>query len=216
MNKWLTSTVGAYKTTFGYADHPVVWDVGSRDGDDGVELAERISNNPPELFWDRATVVAVEPNPEQAEIIRKNYPKMTVLELAVSDVSGSADFMVYEGDEGAVGSSSLNLGWKEDDLQGHIIRVQLERLDALMGDEMVDVMKIDVEGHSLQVLHGLGDKLQQVKVLHVETEEWTKSDKMVADYMTKQGFLLEDVMEEWGGMPDQVWVNKNIYKTRFM
>lgn len=42
MNKWLTSTVEAYKETFGYTDHPIVWDVGSRDGDDGVELAERI------------------------------------------------------------------------------------------------------------------------------------------------------------------------------
>lgn len=198
MNKWLTSTVEAYKEHFGGGRPVLVWEVGSRDGRDGVELAERLGGG---------SVVCVEPNPPQAAVIRESYPQVVVHEVAASDVSGVADFMVYEGDEGAVGSSSLNLGWKEDDLEGHVIRVRVERLDSLIGDEVVDVMKIDVEGHSLQVLWGLGEKLRQVLVLHIETEEWTNSDKAVEAYMTERGFVLVDVMEEWGGMPDQVWVN---------
>ena len=114
--------------------------------------------------------------------------------------------MVYAGDEGAVGSSSLNLRWKEDDLPGHVITVPIDRLENLIGDEKIDIMKIDTEGHSMEVLEGLGEKLKQVKCFHVETEKWTDSNIKVRAYMMSHGYLLVDDTEQYGGMPDQVWV----------
>jgi FkbM family methyltransferase len=204
-NHWLNSTVQAYYRRFAKQPTATIWEVGSRDGHDGDFLGRMIASD--------YRVVAFEPNPDQAAVIRRNYPGMVVYELAASDVDGVADFMVYEGSEGDVGSSSLNLGWKGDDLAGHVIKVKTVRLDGVLGDETVDIMKIDVEGHSLQVLHGLGDKLSQVKVLHVETETWTGSDHAVIDYLSSRGWILCDVQEEWGGMPDQVWAN-SLFPTR--
>ena len=199
MNEWLTPIVDAYKQYFN--DSPVVvWEVGSRDGRDGVELAERLGGG---------KVVCMEPNPEQAKLIKKTYPSVQVVRLAASDKNGVADFIVYEGDEGAVGSSSLNLNWKEDDLQGHIIKVQTVRLETLIF-ETIDVMKIDVEGYSLQALKGLGEKINKIRVLHVETEEWTKSDKKVKAYLNDWGWQLYDERQEWPGMPDQTWINANL------
>ena len=206
LNTWLDSTVQNYLNYFGHAEKPVVWEVGSRDGKDGVELATRIYTGDETWFWSRARVVALEPNPDQVKIIKREFPEVDVMELAASNQRGEAPFMVYAGDEGAIGSSSLNLRWKEDDLPGHVITVKIERLDQLIGDEEIDIMKIDVEGHSMEVLEGLGDKIKQVKVIHLETEKWTESNIKAKVFMTNKGFTLVDEQEQYGGMPDQVWV----------
>lgn len=206
MNPFLTSTVRAYKRFNGKTLKPVVWEVGSRDGHDAVELASRIYGGSQDWFWANATIVCLEPNPDQLEVIHSNYPEVETVEYAASNKDGKADFIVYEGDEGAVGSSSLNLKWKDGDLEGHIIQVKTARLDKLIGDQLIDIMKIDVEGHSLEVLEGIGSKLNQIKVIHVETETWTGSDKKVRNFMKKRGWILVDQHEQYGGMPDQVWV----------
>lgn len=206
INTWLNPCVQAYEHFFGKAEKPVVWEVGSRDGKDGFELATRIYAGDPNWFWSKAVVVALEPNPNQVKIIKEKFPEMEVFEVAASNEKGSAPFMVYIGDEGAVGSSSLNLHWKEDDLEGYQITVNIDRLDHLVGDEEIDIMKIDCEGHSLEVIEGLGDKVRQVKVFHIETEKWTDSNIKMRPIMTNHGYQLVDDTEQYGGMPDQVWV----------
>lgn len=206
LNTWLDPLIQNYLSYFGATERPVVWEVGSRDGKDGAEIATRIYSGNPDWFWSRARVVCLEPNPEQAKIIEKNYPEIEVMKVAASNQKGTAPFIVYGGDEGAVGSSSLNLRWKEDDLEGHIITVDIDRLDNLIGDEKIDIMKIDTEGHSMEVLEGLGEKLNQIKCFHVETEKWTDSNIKVRAFMMSHGYLLVDDTEQYGGMPDQVWV----------
>lgn len=205
MNKVLDPIVEAYHEYFGPCARSVVWDVGSRDARDAVEIAKRIGLVP-------GRTVAIEANPRAANSIKSSYPWVEVIECAVSDVNGEADFIVYRGDEGAVGSSSLNLDWKKDDLKGDIIRVQTRRLEELVGDEIIDVMKIDVESYSMQALKGLGDKISQVRVFHIETEEWTQSDILVKSYMLDHGFKLVDERQEWPGMPDLVFINKAMVK----
>jgi len=206
VNTWLNPLIQNYERYFGMTKKPVVWEVGSRDGKDAEEMAKRIFSGQPEWFWTNARVVALEPNPAQAKVIRENYPEIEVFEIAASNFKGSAPFMVYHGDEGAVGSSSLRLDWKEDDLEGHQISVETDKLSNLIGDEEIDIMKIDTEGHSMEVLEGLGDKLTQVKAYHIETEKWTDSNIKVKAYMMSHGYTLVDETEQYGGMPDQVWV----------
>lgn len=206
LNTWLDPLIQNYEAYFGKTDSPVVWEVGSRDGKDAAGIALRIYNGHPDWFWTKAEITAVEANPTQAKIIEKNYPEMTVLKVAASNAKGSAPFVVYEGDEGAVGSSSLNLRWKEDDLPSHQITVETDTLENLIKDDKIDIMKIDVEGHSMEVIEGLGDKLKRVKVFHIETEKWTDSNIKMKAFMMAHGYLLVDETEQYGGMPDQVWV----------
>lgn len=208
LNTWLDPLIQNYINYFGHSEKPVVWEVGSRDGKDGAEIATRIYAGSPDWFWSRAHVVAVEANPAQAKIIEENYSEIDVHKVAASNQNGEAPFMVYAGDEGAVGSSSLNLRWKEDDLPGHIITVPIKRLDGLVGDEQIDIMKIDCEGHSPEVIEGLGDKVRQVKVFHIETEKWTDSNIKLKPIMQNHGYILVDETEQYGGMPDQVWVRQ--------
>lgn len=205
-NTWLDPAVQNFERYFGFRDKPVVWEVGSRDGKDAVELATRIYKGNPDWFWTHAEITALECNPDQVKIIKKNYPEIEVIEIAASNAKGSAPFMVYGGDEGAVGSSSLNLRWKADDLPGHQIVVETDRLENLIGNQQIDIMKIDCEGTSPAVIDGLGDKLKQIKMFHIETEKWTDSHIKIKAFMMGHGFTLVDETEQYGGMPDQVWV----------
>ena len=207
VNPWLDPLIKNYLEYFGATERPVVWEVGSRDGKDAVEMASRIYAGEEQWFWSRAVIVALEPNPEQAKIIEENYPEVDVMKIAASNQKGEAPFMVYIGDEGAVGSSSLDLHWKEDDLKGYVIQVKIDRLENLITDE-IDIMKIDVEGHSVEVLEGLGDKLRKVKAFHIETEKWKDTDVKVKALMHTKGYQLVDETEQYGGMPDQVWIRQ--------
>lgn len=216
-NEWLDSTIAAHKRFFGKVSYPHVWDVGSRDGHDAVTLARAIHSGAGDGFFRDARLVAVEPNPPQASFIRETYPSITVFETAVGTKTGTFPLKVYEGDEGAVGSSSLDMGWKPDDWPFHLVDVEVNTLKYLVSGYMVrnpvdtiDIMKIDVEGRSLDVLESLDDYIQAVKVFHIETEKWTGSDRAVMEFMRNNGFLMYDIHEQYGNMPDQVWVNLDL------
>lgn len=223
-NKWLDTTVKAYKYYFGEPTQPIIYEVGSRDGRDGVELAERVADLPlsdinPDF------IVLFEPNPPQADKIRKMYPDCHVLECAASDKEGSADFLQIGGDNlDAVGSSSLDLNRRKyKPGTKNVITVRTRRLDNVMLDfehTHVDIMKIDAEGYTYQILQGLGERLRDIRVLHLETElgdgthPVTKyTSRQVFNFMRDNGFLCYALEYEWGGIEDQVWVNAEALKS---
>jgi len=222
MNKWLTKTVEAYIDHFGTTQTPVIWDVGSRDGRDATELAERVQTDGNALS---AEITCIEPNPPQAQLIRETFPQVTVHEVAVSDWEGTSDFVrVVSDNMDAVGMSSLDVAHQET--KGHwakeIITVKVTRLDSLMPTSPVDIMKIDCEGYSWEVLHGMGEKLHNVRVFHIETEHpefsaWSheghKNNEQVMAFMLSKGFELYATEYEWGGIQDQIYINPNIHKT---
>lgn len=82
------------------------------------------------------------------------------------------------------------------------ITVEVKRLEGMIGNDEIDIMKIDTEGFSVQVLAGLGDKIRQVKIYHIETESWHKTDQYVEDIMEEAGYKLYDEREQYAGMPD--------------
>lgn len=209
MNEWLDPVVDTYLAHFGMSSAPVVWEVGSRDGHDGFELMKRIAAG-----WraeDNSTVVCLEPNPEQAEIIKQNYPQAIVHKWAAGSKQREAKFKVYHGNEGDVGSSSLRMNWKKGSgLKSHVITVQVVRLEDVMPNTPIDIMKIDTEGTDFEVLKGIGDKLNQIKVLHIETQNWDKTEKNVRAYLDKRGWVVTDSREQYGGLPDLTCLNANL------
>lgn len=217
-NKWLDSTVKTYRETFGVADSPIIYEVGSRDGDDGVELGERISD--PLESKGLPQIVLFECNPPHIEKIRENYPDATLVECAISDKKGTAEFLQIHGDEDYMGSSSLDLNrvdypWVK---KTSTIKVPTRRLDSVieeLGHQKIDIdiMKIDIEGYTWEALQGLGKYLRNVRVFHLETEiEGVARDKTnldVALFMQERGYICTALEHEWGDkIQDQVWLRK--------
>lgn len=215
-NKWLDTTVKTYVDNFGYTKAlPLVYEVGSRDGHDGVELSNRIMNLPRPIVHER--IVLFECNPPQQEVVRRNYPEATLITDAISDKKGTVDFLQIKGDKNMVGSSSMDLdrvkeSWvKETD----VIKVKTRRLDSVIEElghqhEDIDVMKIDIEHYTYEALESLGKYLRNVRVFHLETEPEgyarNKTNLDVALYMQERGYVCTALEHEWGqSIQDQVW-----------
>jgi FkbM family methyltransferase len=92
----------------------------------------------------------VEAVPGKIAHLKKRFPKVEVVGTALGDRKGEATFYVLEGKNS--GFSSLGRPAAEGQLLE--IRVPICRLDDIVDDRKVDVIKIDVEGAELGVLKG--------------------------------------------------------------
>lgn len=213
MNKWLDSTVATYVENFGTTDKPVVYEVGSRDGKDGEELAQRIYSGID--LWQDSDIVLFECNPPQIEVIKQDYPKATLITTAVSDKECEVEFMQIHGDKNMMGSSTMNTRRNDPWIkETTTIKVKTRRLDDVikeLGHKEIDIMKIDIEGYTYEALESLGKYLKNVRVFHLETEiegvARNKTNLDIALFMQERGYMCTALENEWGeNIQDQVWV----------
>lgn len=216
MNKWLNSTVETYKKYFATSVNPLVYEVGSRDGHDGVELAERIAAG--HVDHD-ISVVLFECNPPHIETINQNYPEATLITDAISDKKGTVEFLQIHGDKNMMGSSTMNTKRSDPWIkETSTIKVKTRRLDDVIKelgheDTEIDIMKIDIEGYTYEALLSLGKYLRNVRVFHLETEiegvARNKTNLDIALFMQERGYLCTALENEWGEhIQDQVWVRQ--------
>lgn len=218
MNKWLNTTAETYIKHFGISPYPIIYEVGSRDGNDGVELSNRIADRS-STFWDKTDIVLFECNPPQQKLIKRNYPNATLIPYAISDKSGkTVEFLQMHGDQNIAGSSSMDLNrvnetWLKD---SSIIKVETRRLDEIidqLGHDEIDIMKIDIEHYTWEALQSLGKHLRKVKVYHLETEiegvARNKTNLDIALFMQERGYICTALDHEWGDeIQDQVWLRQ--------
>ncbi|MGB3929448.1 MAG: FkbM family methyltransferase [Sphingobium sp.] len=114
-----------------------------------------------DLIGESGRLHAFEPNPDVARRLRQSISvngfagRTTVHEIALADAPGAAAFTVPMGEPknghvGAVGSHAAEGG---DGLRRFDVRV--DRLDAILGDAPVDLIKIDVEGAEERLWDGM-------------------------------------------------------------
>lgn len=214
VNKWLTSSVDTYIKYFGYNSVPIVYDVGSRDGHDGVELANRIRKG--DMLVD-SKIVLFECNPPQIEVVKRNYPEATLITEAITDKKGTVEFLQIHGDNNMVGSSTLNTKRNDNWIkQTTTLKVPTRRLDSVIEElshenKEIDIMKIDIEGFTYEALQSLGKYLRNVRVFHLETEiagyARNKTNLDIALYMHEKGYLCTSLEGEWlPNIQDQIYV----------
>ena len=220
MNHWLDTTIEAHRRYFRTPARPIIYEVGSRDGNDGVELAERLLEGQGGIkYWD--DIVLVEPNPPQQEVIRQAYPNATLVPFAVLDEEITSNFVQIAGDINEIGTSSLDIDDRETKSENrNVIQVQTKTMATILHENLhafhnIAIMKVDTEGYTWEVLQSLKDHLSQIEVLHLETEveglARNKTNLEVFEFMRNAGFLCYAREHEWGaGIEDQVWVNAEL------
>lgn len=214
LNKWLDSTVDTYDKYFGSSSAPVIYEVGSRDGKDGFELALRIYDG--HDLWRDSQIVLFECNPPQIEVIRQSFPQAILIPNAISDKPGTVEFMQIHGDQNMMGSSTMNTARNDSWIrETTTIKVEARRLDSVIEElghqsTEIDIMKIDIEGFTAEALRSLGKYLRNVKVFHLETEIEGKARAEtnidIALFMEQKGYRCTALENEWGEtIQDQVW-----------
>ena len=217
MNKWNNTTVDTYTKYFGASSNPVIYEVGSRDGNDGVELAQRIYDG--HDLWKDSTIVLFECNPPSIEAIQHTYPQAILITNAISDTKGTVEFLQIHGDKNMVGSSTMNTKRNDNWIkETTTIKVSTRRLDDVikeLGHENtdIDVMKIDIEGFTAEALRSLGKYLRNVRVFHLETEPEgcarAETNLDIALFMQERGYVCTALDHEWGdSIQDQVWLRR--------
>lgn len=198
----------------------IIIDVGTRDGKDLAYLSNKLGKD------NINRLIAIDPNPDAVKKTVENFGFMEVYQNAISNFNGTDMFMKitheredYEGCSTLYSSRIAN----QVDLQGHIeqIPVFVLTMDYFLNtigltDGIIDIVKVDTEGYTWQVLQGFKNNLKNVKLLHLETEKKkTHSDHRnsfyVQSFMEENGFYLADISYEWGwDIEDQIWVNKEL------
>ncbi len=151
----------------------IIFEIGSRDAIDAIQLG----------YYYNCPVYAFECNPKALEICQhniKNYPYVTLVPLACWNETKVVSFYpVIQSLAGKkpvnIGASSLLVARKDGcdkhHVQGAPIKVQAVRLDEWLcahSIEHIDLLCMDVQGATLQVLEGMGDYLKNIKYIITE------------------------------------------------
>lgn len=189
-------------------------EIGSMNGKDAWDLEQR---------YNTTNVIIVEAHPVFYESIKKDYPDFSVYQFAASDMDGSVEFNAVLEDSANLGISSMldrDDNWPSYGVTGFDkITVPCKRMDTFMeeiGLSEIDVLKIDVEGNSYEVLVGFGERLKDVKTIHLENEhvEVWKNQKLYRDcedLLIKNGFIMLQIKVGWP-QSDSVWVRADLVR----
>jgi FkbM family methyltransferase len=211
----LEPVITNYRKYFG-SKATLVIDVGTRDGNDANYLIKELR---------ASKAIAIDANPVCFDMVKNQYPWMAVYCCAITDSDGEVTFnQVNTHNIELLGTSSILS--KENSINPppefydgitQEITVPSSRMDTLLIKEdptgLIDVVKVDTEGYTWQVLQGFGDRLKDVKLFHLETEKTSvspehKTSEDVHEFMASHGFVLVDTSHEWGEIiQDQIWVN---------
>jgi FkbM family methyltransferase len=144
-------------------------------------------------------VHAFEPSHSMANLLRRtSAPNVSVHEVALSDQAGHAElFIPQDGDELVHGLASLEPAVGASSKAVASINVTTTKLDAVVRQDVAFV-KIDVEGHELNVLKGaveLLERSQPVFLVEAEDRHRARATRSIFEFFEKRsyrGFFLKD------------------------
>jgi FkbM family methyltransferase len=180
----------------------LVFDIGANTG------------NRTEVFLGlRARVIAVEPQPQCVELLRKQFHdnNIEIVQKAVSEVEGKAKLSLC--DDSTV-LSTMSSEWKNSDrfsanfTWSKEIEVETTTLDRLIHEYGTPIFcKIDVEGFEFEVISGLTKK---IPVISFEfTEEFIEKAEKIIEKLEKIGNCSYNYsLSENHHLENNEWVNR--------
>lgn len=119
------------------------------------------------LIGDKGKLIAVEPSPKNIEIFKNNLDlngisSVRIVEGAISDKEEKKDFHLAE--QGNLNTFHAT-GTGKQHLTGEVIEVNSYTIPQIMKDEgSLDLIRMDVEGHEVEVLNGMLDEVKSGKL----------------------------------------------------
>ncbi|WP_407178834.1 FkbM family methyltransferase [Bradyrhizobium sp. STM 3562] len=144
-------------------------------------------------------VHAFEPSPKMAELLRRTAASnVNVHEIALSDQVGDAElFIPQDNNQPVYGLASLEPRLVGSNQAVVATKVPTARLDAIVHEDVAFV-KVDVEGHELNVLNGAVELLensQPVFLVEAEDRHREQATRLLFDFFARRayrGYFLKD------------------------
>jgi FkbM family methyltransferase len=196
---------------------PIIFDIGANNGSSLYEFRG---------WWPSSDVHCFEPQKECWPDLEKlaedpnNLGNTYIHKFAVGSINSEREnFYTHDLNTGISGLHKLNIDSKDsvllNDLRGDDIRldaysktinhqrlVPVRRLDTFLeeqqGLDKIHLMKLDVQGHEVEVLKGMGDKLSNVAVILTELNFYDLYEKNLSfleleSILAPSGFAFYDI-----------------------
>lgn len=183
-------------------------EIGSLDGQDALFFKSK---------YPEANVFCIEGLPDNYNTYLKDLTTITPINTVVADYDGIITYhkKKINGihsilDRGQIyGSETLQL-------ECHTMKTICNKYQI----NSLDLVKIDVEGATYEILNSMGDMIKKIKIMHIETESYPffenqKLHDVVVDYLIKKNFTMVDISYAYinvGYQHDSVWVNNDYLK----
>nr|WP_269205119.1 FkbM family methyltransferase [Motilibacter aurantiacus] len=203
-----------------------VLELGARDCEETLAFSRALP---------QARVHAFECNPATLPECRRKVagnPRINLVEQAVSDREGVISFFPIDPDrtrttweDGNPGASSLFRASGKYPVETYVQReievptTSLRAFLAAQGIDRVDLMWMDIQGAELLALRGLGPRIRDVALIHLEVEfldiyEGQPLFGEVKSFLNANGFLLHAFTTMGEFAADAVFVNKGLLPAR--
>ena len=196
----------SYSTYFNEPPKNVL-EIGSRDGYH-ADYLKKYFNIPDDK------VFIVDAHPDCARLIRNEHPNYKVIEVAIAEKPGILKFNAIQNlDLGSLGMSSLlpkTNGPVFGEKWVNVLAITGKDLIDLIDEPEIDLLKLDVEGLTYEVLDSFSLNLRKVKFIHTEAEysQVWKNQKLYSDVcnlLTKYGFKEAYKVDVIEGQCDTIW-----------
>lgn len=161
----------------------LIYDIGCLNGADSFLLSELFDSN----------VIGFEGLPDNYEkhLLGKDTDKVNFHNMIIRNYDGKTNFFHKE-KNGIHSIFEQNLSKTKEVL----VELECKRMDTFINTKTLptpDLVKIDVEGATLEALESFGDLLENIKVLQIETEEveyfnGQTLEPEVLEYIYNKGF----------------------------
>ena len=203
----------------------VMIDVGANIGETVIEFNKN---------FEIKKIYSIEPDPDSYKEIKKNnFQNVDVFNFAASDTEGEAVLKIgylssmstinkinYDSFYTKFKSLVIWILTRKFAIYKNEIQIKKRRLDNFIDDlkiNVVDLIKIDTEGHEFNVIKGLGDKIHNVKIILFEHHEDSSiiknyTFKEVENYLEFRNFFqLSKTKMKLRKTYEFIYINKNYF-----
>ena len=182
-----------------------VMEIGSLNGNDSLFFKSHYPD---------ANVFCIEGLPDNYNKYLKDLTNITTINAVIANYDGVIQYH-YKDINGIHGIFD-----RGQEYGSNILELKCYTIKTICSNykiDSIDLVKIDVEGATYEILNSMGDMLKTIKIMHIETESYPffrnqKLHDRVAEYLTDKGFTMVDMtraMISGGYQHDSVWVNND-------